>query len=162
MVSPAPVPEKQCGISRPRHDVAVAADVGLRPSQARDHIPVAKDDLSQFPWNTGTAGFIQLLCFFRGGQAYFISLVCERWADRPTSVWGHSQLATDAFLNCFWKMTQGHPLGFLKKWFIKHHIHDSFSFRVWARLRRSLRSFSGFDLGQGTRVPCVLWTQGWC
>lgn len=49
MVSPAPVPEKQCGISRPRHDVAVAADVGLRPSQARDHIPVAKDDLSQFP-----------------------------------------------------------------------------------------------------------------
>ena len=46
VVSAAPVPEQQGGIARPRHDVAVPADVRLRPGQARHHIPVAKYNLS--------------------------------------------------------------------------------------------------------------------
>lgn len=40
-----PVPEQQCGISGARQHVAVPPNVGLRPGQARHHIPVAKHDL---------------------------------------------------------------------------------------------------------------------
>lgn len=47
VVSSTPVPQKQGGISGAGHDVAVSSDVGLRPGQTRDHIPVAKNNLGQ-------------------------------------------------------------------------------------------------------------------
>lgn len=56
VVPATPVPQKQRGISGSRYNVAVPTDVWLRPGQARDHVPVAKYNLSQFPWNTESTG----------------------------------------------------------------------------------------------------------
>lgn len=52
VVTPTPVPEKQGGVPRSRHYVAVSTNVGLRPGQACDNIPVAKYNLCQFPCST--------------------------------------------------------------------------------------------------------------
>lgn len=52
VVPPTPIPEKQGGVPRSRHNVAVPTDVGFRPGQACDHIPVAKHNLCQFPCGT--------------------------------------------------------------------------------------------------------------
>lgn len=47
VVPPTPVPQQQGGISGAGDDVAVTADVRLRPGQTRHHVPVTKDDLGQ-------------------------------------------------------------------------------------------------------------------
>lgn len=47
VVSSAPVPQQESGISGAWHDVTVSSDVGLGPGQTSHHIPVAENNLSQ-------------------------------------------------------------------------------------------------------------------
>lgn len=46
MMSATPVPKQQGSISRPRHDVAITTNIGLRSGKASNDIPVAEHNLS--------------------------------------------------------------------------------------------------------------------